>query len=302
MQLDLNLLTALDALLEEESVTGAADRLNLSAPAMSRTLGRIRNVTGDPILVRTGRTMRPTPRALALREEVRSLVLRSREVLAPETELDLPMLRRTFTIRAHDALTVALAPVLVKRVAEVAPGVSLKFLSEAAEDTADLRRGVVDLEIGSAAPAAHDIHRQHVADDQLVAVARRGHPLLAGAVDIVRYTSFPHIVVSRRGRLRDRIDDIVEHAGHARKVIASVASTMAAIETVRMTDAVVVLPASTARRLGSGHGIKTFPLPFDLPAVPIVVAWHQQLTPDQGHHWLRSLVAVLVSESGDAFD
>ena len=103
MQLDLNLLTALDALLEEESVTGAAERLHLSAPAMSRSLGRLRRATGDQILVRNGRIMRPTPRAVALRAEVRALVLRSREVLTPEAPLDLAALRRTFTLRAHDA-------------------------------------------------------------------------------------------------------------------------------------------------------------------------------------------------------
>lgn len=117
MQLDLNLLTALDALLEEGSVAGAAERLHLSAPAMSRTLGRIRRATGDEILVRQGRTMRPTARARALREEVRSLVLRSQEVLAPETGLHLASLTRTFTLQGHDTLISVVAPRLVASVA-----------------------------------------------------------------------------------------------------------------------------------------------------------------------------------------
>src|SRR5688500_18733448 len=99
MQLDLNLLTALHALLEEGSVTGAADRLRLSAPAVSRNLGRIRRLTGDDILVRTGRTMTPTPYALAVREQVAELVRQANAVLAPSRELDLAALERTFTLQ-----------------------------------------------------------------------------------------------------------------------------------------------------------------------------------------------------------
>src|ERR1700678_3807908 len=116
MHVDLNLLIALDALLEENSVAAAADRLHLSPPAMSRTLARIRKATGDDILVRTGRTMTPTPRALELREEARELVLRARAVLTPVTTLDLGQLDRAFTLRCHDALVTALAPVLISTV------------------------------------------------------------------------------------------------------------------------------------------------------------------------------------------
>ncbi len=104
VHVDLNMLTALDALLEENSVQAAADRLHLSAPAMSRTLSRIRKSTGDDILVRTGRTMTPTPRALAIRDEVRELVRRVGDMLSPTNTLDLATLRRTFTIQCHDAL------------------------------------------------------------------------------------------------------------------------------------------------------------------------------------------------------
>jgi DNA-binding transcriptional LysR family regulator len=104
VHVDLNLLIALDALLEENSVAAAADRLHLSPPAMSRTLSRIRRATGDDILVRAGRTMTPTPRALELREEARELVRRATAVLTPPRTLDLDALDRVFTIRSHDAL------------------------------------------------------------------------------------------------------------------------------------------------------------------------------------------------------
>src|SRR5690242_9139367 len=107
MQLDLNLLAALDALLEEGSVAGAADRMHVTSPAMSRTLGRIRKATKDQILVRTGRTMTPTPYALAVRAEVHRLVQQAHAVLAPASALDLGTLGRTFTLQWHDAVTSA---------------------------------------------------------------------------------------------------------------------------------------------------------------------------------------------------
>jgi DNA-binding transcriptional LysR family regulator len=287
VQLDLNLLTALDALLEEESVTGAADRLHLSAPAMSRTLGRIRRATGDQILVRAGRVMRPTPRALALRDEVRALVLRSAAVLAPERELHLAALQRTFTVQAHDALTSALAPVLVQRLSTSAPGVRVRFLGEASGEDNDLGRGVVDLEIGSAVSSSPAIDHDAAGADELVGLARAGHPILTARIDLDRWVAAPHVVVSRRGRLRDRIDEHLESIGRSRTVLASLAATGAAVEVVRATDAVAILSASVAAQLGAD--VAQFPLPIDLPPIPIVLAWHRQFTADIGHQWFRAL-------------
>lgn len=292
MQLDLNLLTALDALLEEQSVTGAADRLHLSTPAMSRTLGRIRTATGDQILVRQGRVMRPTPRALALRDEVRALVLRSAAVLTPQRDLHLDTLQRAFTVQAHDALTTALAPMLVHQVTTAAPGVTVRFLGEASGETTDLRRGLVDLEIGSTVPSTPTLDQDAVGFDELVGVARAEHPILAAPVGLEEFAAVTHVLVSRRGRLRDRVDEVLDAAGVQRTVVASVAATGAAIAIVRDTDAVAVVPASVAGRLDAG--VVQFRLPIDLPPVQIVLAWHRQFTDDVAHRWFRTLVRDLL--------
>src|SRR5687767_933458 len=130
MQADLNLLTVLDALLEEGSVMGAAERLHLSSPAVSRTLGRIRKVTGDDILVRTGHSMTPTPYALSISEEVHRLVRQANAVLSPSRELDLDRLDRTFTVQCHDALASSVVPTLIGRITAQAPGVRLRVLAE----------------------------------------------------------------------------------------------------------------------------------------------------------------------------
>jgi DNA-binding transcriptional LysR family regulator len=297
VQLDLNLLTALNALLEEESVGGAADRLHLSQPAMSRSLGRIRALTGDPILIRTGRTMTPTPRAIAMRDEVRSLVLRSGSVLSPVTELDLATLRRTFTLRAHDALTSVIAPSLVRHAASSAPRVAFRFLGEASADTSDLSRGSVDLEIGSSLPRAADVAHEHIGDDDLVGLSRPGNPLFERDISLAEFCAAPHVIVSRRGRLDDSVDAALTTARRARTVVASVASTAAALEIVRDTDAVVVVPASISRRSVRDGSVRSFALPVQLPPVPVVLAWHGRLSTDLAHTWLRETVTRAVREA-----
>ncbi len=133
--LDLNLLVALDVLLEEQSVQGAAHRLHLSEPAMSRTLGRIRKALGDPVLVRAGRKMVPTPRALAVRAEVSAVVERARALFAPGRDTDLRTVSRTLTIIGHDSFPALYGARLLARAAAEAPGIRVRFLAESHVDT-----------------------------------------------------------------------------------------------------------------------------------------------------------------------
>lgn len=290
MQLDLNLLTALDALLEEGSVAGAAARLHLSAPAMSRTLGRIRRVTGDRILVRTGRTMTPTPYALAVREEVHALVQHVHAVLAPERDLDLDTLERTFTLRCHDAITTAIGPGLLAAVRDQAPGVALRLLAEATTDTNDLRHGRVDLAIGSAEAVFPDIRLETIGHDRLVIAVRPDHPFVHGELTVERYARAHHTTVSRRGRLRDPIDDALEARGLRRRVVAAAPTSAAALHFVRESDMVVAVPEYVCRPMVSALGLRTVPIPLDLPPVPIIHAWHQRYDGDKAHAWLRGHV------------
>jgi DNA-binding transcriptional LysR family regulator len=152
---DLNLIIALDALLEEGSVIGAARRMNLSPPAMSRTLTRIREQLGDPILVKTGRRMVPTPRALALREQVHQTMESAITLLQPESVLSLAALERTFTLHANDVFISAYGGVLLARLREEAPNVGIRFTPENGSDEDSLRDGKVDLYISAMRPCSH---------------------------------------------------------------------------------------------------------------------------------------------------
>jgi DNA-binding transcriptional LysR family regulator len=290
MHVDLNLLIALDALLEENSVAAAADRLHLSPPAMSRTLSRIRRATGDDILVRAGRTMTPTPRALELREETRELVRRATAVLTPPRSLDLSTLDRVCTIRSHDALAAALAPPLTAAVGAAAPRVQLRLLAEPSADVTDLARGHTDLEIGAAQPLRPEIAAEVIGTDHMVAVFRAGHPLAPGDLTPERFAAAGHVSVSRRGRLRSVIDDELAERGLTRRVVASLPTSSAALELAACTDLVTTVAEQVCRPAWTRLGLLARPLPFAVPPVPVILTWHHRNDTDPAHTWLRAQV------------
>ncbi|WP_067539041.1 LysR family transcriptional regulator [Nocardia crassostreae] len=289
MQLDLNLLTALDALLEEGSVAGAAARLHVTAPAMSRSLGRIRKATGDQILVRTGRSMVPTTRALAMRAQVHALVQQAHQLLSAQQELDLAALERVFTVRLHDALTAACGTALTTAVHRRAPGVQLRLPAEPGTDTPELRRGEVDLESSSSQPTLPDIRHRLVGTDRLVVAVRPGHPLTEGPLSLERYAAAEHVTVSRRGRLRDPIDDALAPRDLTRRVVAAGPTAAFALQLAADADLVVTVPDAVTRSSRNRLGLFTLPLPLRLPDVSLYLLWHQRYDEDRAHIWLRDL-------------
>ncbi|MGO4459454.1 LysR family transcriptional regulator [Streptomyces sp. M-16] len=294
MQLDLNLLTALDALLEEGSVAGAAARLHVTPPAMSRSLGRIRKVTGDQILVRTGRTMVPTTRALAIRAQVHAVVQEAHQLLSAQHGLNLATLERVFTLRWHDALTVACGPALIAAIHRRAPGVQLRLPAEPGTDTPDLRRGEVDIESSSTLPTLADIRHRLVGKDRIVVAVRPGHPLAEGPLSVERYTAADHVTVSRRGRLRDPIDEALTTRGHERRVVAAAPTAAIALQLALDTDLVVTLPDAVTRAARDQLGLITMPLPLQMPAIPLYLLWHQRHDDDRAHTWLLDLATETV--------
>ncbi|WP_354641412.1 LysR family transcriptional regulator [Kitasatospora camelliae] len=293
--LDLNLLVALDLLLEEGSVSGAARRLHLSEPAMSRTLGRIRRALGDPVLVRAGRAMVPTPHALAIQAEVRAVVERARTLFAAAGAVDLPTLNRTFTVLAHDSFAAAHGPALFARAAAEAPGVRLRFLAESHLDVPALREGAADLELGVIDTTAPEVRVEALFEDRMLAVVRPGHPLLSdGPVTAERFAAAEHLSVSRRGRLAGPIDRALEELGLARRVAGSVGSFPAGLFVVRSTD-LVGLVTQRSTGLADALGLVPFEIPLPLPPLPFGMAWHPRHDADPAHAWLRDRIRELLT-------
>ncbi|MEV7525405.1 LysR family transcriptional regulator [Streptomyces sp. NPDC091371] len=289
--MDLSLLVALDALLEEESVTAAAARLHVSAPAMSRTLGRIRTALADPVLVRAGRRLVPTPRAVELRPRVRALVREARAILVPEPVTDPARLSRDFTVQASDAVLTGLASRLVSAVARQAPGVTLRFLPEALEGTPALREGRLDLEIGVIGHPDPETRIEPLGRTRILAAVRAGHPLTARPTVTARaFAAADHIGVSRQGRARGPIDDRLAELGLRRRVVAVLPSWSAAFLLCRETDLVCLMPADSAEYNREVLDLRTFEIPLELPPLLLGMAWHPRNDADPEHIWLRDRV------------
>jgi DNA-binding transcriptional LysR family regulator len=293
--LDLNLLVALDVLLEEQSVGGAARRLHLSEPAMSRTLGRIRKALGDPVLVRAGRRMVPTPRALAVRAEVSAVVERARALFAP-ADTDLRTVTRTFTILCHDAVAAACGPDLFTRAARDAPGIRLRFLTESHVDGPFLREGTADLEVGVIDTVAPEVRVESLYEDRMVGVVRAGHPLLEGELTPERFAlEADHLTVSRRGKLHGPVDEALAGLGLARRVVGSVGTFPASLFVLRATDLAGLINAWSVP-LARALGLVTFDVPLRLPPVRVGLAWHPRHDADPAHGWLRGAVREILAE------
>lgn len=286
---DLNLLVTLDVLLAEGSVARAAQRLRLSPSAMSRALARLRDVTGDPLLVRAGRGLVATPRAAELRERVARLVQDAESVLRPAQAPDLARLARTFALRTNEGFVENFGAPLIARLAAEAPGVRLRFLLKPDKDSTPLRDGRVDLETGVVdGNAGPELHVQALFRDRFVGIVRAGHALGRGRITPARYATGRHIVVSRRGLDRGPIDDALQALGLERQVAVIVSGFSTALALARASDLIASVPE---RHTGSlREGMHSFPLPFDTPPLTVSMLWHPRLHADPAHRWLRGCV------------
>ncbi|MBZ9882809.1 LysR family transcriptional regulator [Mesorhizobium sp. CA10] len=297
---DLNLLVTLDVLLAEGSVAKAARRMKLSPSAMSRTLARLREATGDPLLVRAGRGLVPTPRAVELGGQVGRLVKEAEAVLRPAERLDLARLGRSFTLRNSDGFVENFGPALLARVAEEAPGVQLRFVPKPDKESGPMREGVVDLETGVVGGSTGpEVRAQALFRDRFVGVARAGHPLCEGRITAARFAAGRHILISRRGLDRGPVDDALELAGLTRTVATVVGGFAEALALARGSDLIATVPERYTGTLR--EGLFTFTLPVKLAALTVSLLWHPRLDADPAHRWLRGLVKEVCRLSSPPF-
>ncbi|WP_374625164.1 LysR family transcriptional regulator [Pandoraea sp.] len=296
---DLNLLLALDALLDEGSVIGAARRMHLSAPAMSRTLSRIREALGDPVFIQVGRKLVPTPKALALREQVRVAVGQASQVFAADAEIDLKSLDRRFNVRATDEFVSIHLGHLLDAMSQKMPRAMLRFSPEGDDvDEEALRSGRIDLFISASRKLGPEIRVQSLFTTTFVGVARANHPIFDEEITPERLTQWEHINVSRRGKAAGPVDAALEAQGLRRHVALVLPNPYTALFALQDSDLLLPLPrhlASTA--LSAGLRIRVFDLPTPLETVLLTQAWHPRLEVDPAHQWLRQTIHTLCTES-----
>ena len=286
---DLNLLHTLDVLLSEGSVARAARRLRLSPSAMSRALARLRSVTGDQLLVRAGRALVPTPRAVEMRQKVRLLVEDAHALLRPADDIDLLALQRTFTLRASDGIAETFGPALIRRVRKEAPGVQLRFIRKLDKDSQGLRDGTTDLETGVVDGAiGPEIRSRALFTDRYIGAVRGDHPLTRAAVTSADYASWPHVIAWRPGLNLGDVDERLHELGLRRTVASSADGFSAALALARGSDLIATVPELHTAAIR--EGMHSFPVPLTLRDFTLSLLWHPRLDSDPAHRWLRELV------------
>ena len=291
--MDLNLLRVFDALLEGSSVSRAADRLHLSIPATSRALGRLRLAMNDPILVRAGRGMVPTPFAQRAAARVKAL-LDDADRLRSETVGDPSTWRRTFAIRINDALSPVLAPRLTRLVADQAPRVQLRFVPQESKKADLLRNGTLDLDVGVGDPAPPDVLTSVLFTDIFVAVVSATSSLgTKASLTVQDLCSVPHVSASRRGLDRGPLDDALERAGLSRRVVAIVPTYAVGALMALEDDVLCLIPSRLASHLQQrGVPIRAHQVPVDLPIATVEQRWHLRADTDPASRWLRSAMVT----------
>ena len=294
--LDLNLLAALDALLATGSVSAAAQRMHLSTPAMSHTLARIREALGDPVLVRAGRKLVPTPRAVEMRDSVRRLVADARELMQPGDPQHLARVQREFVVRAPDGIAIIYGAQLLAAVQKTLPLATLRFVPESDSDSMALREGRIDLDIGTVHDRGPEICTSLLYEQRIVGAVKAGHALLAARVTLKRFADQAHVAIAQRGRAREPIDNELAAAGVARRIVLTVPSAYGALMAAARSAMVACVPEPMAKGVAPGLGLELVKLPVLLPAEQVVQAWHPRLDADAAHRCLRDCVATLSAQ------
>lgn len=294
--IDLNLLSALDALLQESSVTRAAQRVGLSTPAMSHALARLRDQLADPLLVRAGRGMVLTPRAIELRDPVHAVVIEARAVMAPARPFSPRDLERSFRIHATDHVLTVLGPALDRRIAREAPRVSLRFLPTAPDDATPLRQGSIDLAIGIYGDLPPELRTRQLFTDRYVCVVRAGHPTVRKRLSVERFVALEHVQVAPRGRPGGYVDTLLAERGLERRVVRAVPYFLAGLLLVAQTDYILTISERMARVMASKLGLVILDPPLPLTPYALSLLWHPRMDRDPAHRWLRDLLVHTAGE------
>ncbi len=301
---DLNLLVSLQVLLEERHVTRAAERLDISQPAMSACLARLRASIGDQLLVRGPHGLAMTPRAEALLEQLRPVMAGIELMVAPSSGFVGTTSHRTFSLIGTDFVEYVLLPSLAAALAEQAPGVQLMFKGPDFRNIeARLASGELDLAIGYCPAAPDALIRKVAFSEPFVCVARRGHAAIADSpLSLETYAELQHaqVLPQDSAMYADAIDGALARLGLVRKITVWQPSFLAISAVVARTQLIATVPARVAALMARSLPIETHPLPLTLPASEIALYWHPRCKDDAGHAWFRDLVAALLRKEAAA--
>ena len=297
---DLNLLKALSALLETESVSKAAELVNLSQPAMSRALNRLQHAIKDPLLVRSGRGMVLTPRGESLRAPVSDALGRVSIIFKPEV-FDPSNAQDQFRIIAPDYVAQMIMPKVLGQVFNLAPGVQIGMENLSAAGIAEMCEGKISLGFGVVddGPTLENVASQALFEDRQVCIMRKGHPLLKSGMNLNGYAAASHALLSITGKGGGRIDDVLKEHNLHRNIALRITHFMTISAVIAPTDLIITVPELLARQV-MNNNLRLVPLPKELQTPPFKVSqiWHERFTKDPAHQWLRRLIKSACNRFG----
>jgi DNA-binding transcriptional LysR family regulator len=297
MRYDLNLLPVFLALIEERSVTRAAERLGITQPALSNALTRLRAMLLDPLFIRERYGMQPTQKAMELAPVIAAALASLDEVVLGQQVFDPAKAKQLVTIAPNSYVEFVLVPAIVARLRERAPGISLR-LTPYGSDLAEtgVVSGATALALGRFVDPPDNLVVQHLMDEGLSCIVRAGHPQIDQRITRRQYEQLKHVNMLPPGRLRAGLFQVLEREGLKREVAVSVTHFLAIPEVVAVTDYCATLPNLICRRLANDQRLKILPTPVDLGTFPVEMAWHVRYRHDPAHVWLRSLIGEVAQE------
>lgn len=297
MRYDLNLLPVFVTLMEERSVTRAAERLGITQPALSNALSRLRIMLQDQLFIRERYGIQPTPVALELAPVIMEALAKVDDAVLGQQEFDPASAERLFTIAPNSYVEFVLAPAIVARLRQVAPGVRLRLTPYGTDiGETGVVSGTTALVLGRIVDPPDNLVVQHLMDEGLDCVVRADHPEVGDSLSRAQFERMKHVNVLPPGRLRVGLFQAMERQGLRREVAVSVTHFLAAPEMVAATDYCATLPRLICRRLLHDARLKVLPAPVDLGTFPVEMAWHARYRHDAAHRWLRGLIAEVARE------
>jgi DNA-binding transcriptional LysR family regulator len=297
MRYDLNLLPIFVALMEERSVTRAAERLGMTQPAMSNALARLRAMLQDQLFIRGRYGVQPTPIALELAPVIADALTKLDDAVVGQQDFDPAKAERLFTIAPNSYVEYVLAPAIVARLGRVAPGVTLR-LTPYGNDLAEtgVVSGATAMVLGRIVDPPDNLVVQHLMEESLACVVRADHPEIGDKITRKQFEALRHVNVVPPGRLRAGLFQALARQELRRDVAISVTNFFAVAEMVAVTDYCATLPRLICRRLADDRRLKVLPAPVDLGTFPVEMAWHMRYRHDPAHRWLRSLIAGVAKD------
>lgn len=290
-RIDLNLLVVLEAIADEGGVSRAAEKLNLTQPAVSHALARLRQTMGDPLFVRHGRKLAPTALTKRLIEPLRRSLQTLEALIDRGDGFDPVRTETTFSVAMRDPLEVLILPAMMHRLARVAPRVDLRTVQVRRRSVeGGLADGTLDAVFDVALPLSERVHRQKVGTDRFVVVARKAHPRIRPGFTLATYLEQQHVMVTSRRRGPAAEDIELGQHGLRRHVRLRCRNYLAAFGVVGRTDLVLTMPERYAALLGGRSALRIMKLPVKMPTLDLYLYWHDRVHDDPANRWLRGLL------------